>query len=211
MAALEKIRSKGKIVMVIVFVALLCFVIGDFLSNSSAIFNAGREQVGEVCGKKMNYMDFQKSVNAYTSYNKLEGKNPSDAEVRNEAWQTFIITNMLEDQMEKIGMSISPDELEYVTKVNPHRELRGLQFLKDENGNFSTQRLNQLLLTVKQIEEAGDDEELNNEYYKNLYDGWLCVAPNGPPPNASAVSRSSSSTCRFRSPITPSAKRSRWA
>ncbi|MBR5374592.1 MAG: SurA N-terminal domain-containing protein [Paludibacteraceae bacterium] len=175
MAALEKIRSKGKIVMVIVFVALLCFVIGDFLSNSSAIFNAGREQVGEVCGKKMNYMDFQKSVNAYTSYNKLEGKNPSDAEVRNEAWQTFIITNMLEDQMEKIGMSISPEELEYVTKVNPHRELRGLQFLKDENGNFSTQRLNQLLQTVKQIEEAGDDEELNNEYYKNLYDGWLCV------------------------------------
>ena len=176
MAALEKIRSKGKIVMVVVFVALLCFVIGDFLSNSSAIFNSGREQIGEVCGKKMNYTEFQKNIEAFSNFNKLEGNNVSDAEIRNEVWQTFLISNVLEDQMGKIGMAISSDELEYATKINPHRELRNLQILKDENGNFSAQRLEGLLRAFKQLEENPDDENLaNNEYLRNVYSGWLCV------------------------------------
>lgn len=176
MAALEKIRSKGKIVMVVVFVALLCFVIGDFLSNSSAIFNSGREQIGEVCGKKMNYVEFQRNIEAFSNFNKLEGNNASDAEVRNEVWQTFLISNVLEDQMGKIGMSISEEELEYYTKVNPHRELRNLQILKDEEGNFSIQRLVGLLRAFKQLEENPEDENLaNNEYLKDMYSGWLCV------------------------------------
>jgi len=174
MAALEKIRKQGKIVLGIVFVALLAFVVGDFLSNSSAIINSSRDQIGTVCGKKMTSAEFQKSVSAFTSFNKIEGNNVGDAEVRNEAWQTFIITNMLEDRMNKIGMSISPDELEYVTKVNPHRELRNLQILKDENGNFSPQRLENLLRTFKQLEEDSEDNE-NNEYIKEIYNGWLCV------------------------------------
>ncbi len=173
MATLEKIRKRGKIVMVVVFVALLCFVIGDFLSNSNAIFNSNREQVGEVCGKKMNYAEFQKSIDAFTNFNKLEGRNVSDADVRTEAWQTFVITNMLEDQMSKIGMSISEDELTYYTKINPHRELWNLQILKDENGNFSVQRLEGLLRAFKQMEENPD--ESSNEYLKDMYNGWLCV------------------------------------
>ena len=175
MATLEKIRKRGKIVMVVVFVALLCFVIGDFLSNSSAIFNSNREQIGEVCGKKINSAEFQRSVEAYTNFNKLEGNNVSEAEIRNEAWQTFVISNMLEDQMGKIGMSISQDELEYATKVNPHRELWNLQILKDENGNFSPQRLDGMLRAFKQLEEAPEDESVNNEYLKDVYNGWLCV------------------------------------
>ncbi len=175
MATLEKIRKRGKIVMVVVFVALLCFVIGDFLSNSSAIFNSNREQIGEVCGKKINSAEFQRSVEAYTNFNKLEGNNVSEAEIRNEAWQTFVISNMLEDQMGKIGMSISPDELEYATKVNPHRELWNLQILKDENGNFSPQRLDGMLRAFKQLEESPEDESVNNEYLKDVYNGWLCV------------------------------------
>lgn len=175
MATLEKIRKRGKIVMVVVFVALLCFVIGDFLSNSSAIFNSNREQIGEVCGKKINSAEFQRSVEAYTNFNKLEGNNVSEAEIRNEAWQTFVISNMLEDQMGKIGMSISQDELEYATKVNPHRELWNLQILKDENGNFNPQRLDGMLRAFKQLEEAPEDESVNNEYLKDVYNGWLCV------------------------------------
>ncbi|MBR5696733.1 MAG: SurA N-terminal domain-containing protein [Paludibacteraceae bacterium] len=175
MATLEKIRKRGKIVMVVVFVALLCFVIGDFLSNSSAIFNSNREQIGEVCGKKINSAEFQRSVEAYTNFNKLEGNNVSEAEIRNEAWQTFVISNMLEDQMGKIGMSISQDELEYATKVNPHRELWNLQILKDENGNFSPQRLDGMLRAFKQLEESPEDESVNNEYLKDVYNGWLCV------------------------------------
>lgn len=176
MAALEKIRKRGTIVMIVVFVALLCFVIGDFLSNSSAIFNLNRDQIGEVCGKKINSAEFQRSIDAFTNFNKIEGRNVGDAEVRNEAWQTFVISNILEDQMSKIGMSVSPEELEYATKVNPHRELWNLQFLKDENGNFSPQRLEGLLRTFKQYEESPEDGELaNNEYLRDIYSGWLCV------------------------------------
>lgn len=177
MATLENIRKRGKIVMVVVFVALLCFIIGDFLSNSSAIFNQDRDQIGEVCGKKMNYGEFQKEVDAFTNFNKMEGINANEADVRTEAWQTFVISNMLEDQMNKIGMSITPEELEYATNENPHRDLWSLRILKDENGNFSPQRLRSLLKAFKQLENADEEEENNPnmEYIKNMYNGWLCV------------------------------------
>ncbi len=176
MATLEKIRKRGKIVMVVVFVALLCFIIGDFLSNSSAIFNQDRDQIGEVCGKKMNYAEFMGDVDAFTNFNKMEGINASDADVKNQVWQTFVMSNMLQSQMDKIGMTISSKELEYATQVSPHRDLWNLQILRDENGNFSPLRLQALLEKFKQLEESEEDENNpNTEYIKNIYSGWLCV------------------------------------
>lgn len=118
MAALEKLRSKGTLVMIVVFVALACFVIGDFLNNASAVFHPDQDKVGEVYGKKMNYTDFQKEVDAFSNFEKIQG-NYTEDRARNEAWQTFTLANVLSNQAEKIGMSITTEELDYATRVNP--------------------------------------------------------------------------------------------
>ena len=48
MATLEKIRSKGVLLLVIVGVALLAFIIGDFLNSGATYFNQSRENVAEI-------------------------------------------------------------------------------------------------------------------------------------------------------------------
>lgn len=178
MAALEKIRSKGVIVMAIVFLALACFVIGDFLSNSSAIFNRNRDQIGEVYGKKMSYTDFQKDVDAFTYLNKIQGTFSTDANVRNEAWQTYVLSSVMNNQAEKIGMYVTPEEMEYATRTNPHAMIQNIRFLQDENGRFSKPMLERLLQTFKSMEDMSDDERNNNPNYENLdklYNSWVCV------------------------------------
>lgn len=181
MATLEKIRSKGKFVMVVVFVALLCFIIGDFLSNSSAIVNQDREQIGEVCGKKMNYNEFQQMVDANTTFAKMQGTFSNDANARNEAWQSFILSSVMEDQTEKIGMYVTPEEMEYATKVNPHSVIRNVKFLQDENGNFSRAKLDNLLKSFKNFEDMSEEERMNIPNYetlKEIYPSWLCIENN---------------------------------
>lgn len=178
MATLEKIRSKGKIVMAVVFVALICFVIGDFLSNSSAIFNQNREQVGVVCGKKMNYSEFQQELDANTNFAKMQGTFNNDAIVRDETWQSFILASVMADQTEKIGMYVTPEELEYATKVRPHALIQNVKFLQDENGRFNRTQLDNLLKTFKSFEEMSDEERMSNPNYEtlnNFYTSWLSI------------------------------------
>ncbi len=178
MAALEKIRSNGKIVMAIVFLALLCFVVGDALTNSSAFFNKNREQIGEVYGKKLSYTDFQKDVDAFTTFNKIQGTYSSDANVRNEAWQTYVLENVMKDQAEKIGMYVTTEELNYYTKEVPHPMVQSVRMLQDESGKFSKKVLNDLLVTFKRMEEMSDEDKENNPRYEDLnklYNSWICV------------------------------------
>ncbi len=178
MAALEKLRSKGTLVMIVVFVALACFVIGDFLNNASAVFHPDQDKVGEVYGKKLNYTDFQKEVDAFANFDKIQGTYTSDDKARSEAWQTFTLANVLKNQAEKIGMSITTEELDYATRVNPHAMVQNLRMVQDENGRFSMQNLDMMLKAFKNMEEASDDEKKNNpqyEYMEKLYNSWICV------------------------------------
>lgn len=177
MAALEKLRSKGTLVMIVVFVALACFVIGDFLNNASAVFHPDQDKVGEVYGKKMNYTDFQKEVDAFSNFEKIQG-NYTEDRARNEAWQTFTLANVLSNQAEKIGMSITTEELDYATRVNPHAMVQNLRMVQDENGRFSKQNLDMMLKAFKNMEEASDEDKKKDpqyEYMEKLYNSWLCV------------------------------------
>ena len=45
MATLDKIRSKGVLLAVIVGTALLAFIIGDFLNSGSTLFHQARHNV----------------------------------------------------------------------------------------------------------------------------------------------------------------------
>ena len=52
MATLNKIRSKGVLLAVIVGTALLAFIIGDFLNSGSTLFHQSKQNVAEIAGEK---------------------------------------------------------------------------------------------------------------------------------------------------------------
>ena len=51
MATLEKIRSKSVLLLIIVGLALLAFIIGDFVNSGSSFFNQKKMVVAEVDGE----------------------------------------------------------------------------------------------------------------------------------------------------------------
>ena len=61
MATLEKIRSKSVLLLVIIGVALLAFIIGDFFTSGRTFFGTGTT-VAKVGGQKIDIQEFQRQM-----------------------------------------------------------------------------------------------------------------------------------------------------
>ena len=62
MATLEKIRSKGTFLLIVVGLAILAFVIGDFLGSGSTYVQESHNNVAKINGQKIKAMDFMYSI-----------------------------------------------------------------------------------------------------------------------------------------------------
>ena len=72
MASLNTLRTKGSIaVTIVIFVALLAFLIGDIFTSGSTLFNSRKTRVGDINGKHINYVDFLNEADYLTSIYKM--------------------------------------------------------------------------------------------------------------------------------------------
>ena len=74
MATLQKIRNKAGLLVIVIGIALLAFIIGDFLNSGQAFFRMSQDKVVVVNGKKVTTQEFSELVNPY---NLLEPAPPS--------------------------------------------------------------------------------------------------------------------------------------
>ena len=65
MATLEKIRSKSVLLFVIIIVALLAFILGDFLTSGRTYFGTGTT-IASAAGKKVDYTHYQSEIEKAT-------------------------------------------------------------------------------------------------------------------------------------------------
>ena len=59
MATLEKIRSKSVFLLIVIFVALLAFILGDAITNGRNLFG-NHTTVAKVGGEKIDYLEYQR-------------------------------------------------------------------------------------------------------------------------------------------------------
>ncbi len=156
MATLEKIRSRSGLLIASIAIALLCFVVGDALNNSSTLFNNSRNSVGEVNGKSMTTGEFQKQVSVMSNVFKMAGQSVDDGNVRDAVWNTYIQSVVLGEEAEEIGMSVTAAELKDATLgEHVHPMLRQISLFTNENGQFDKSRLVQVL---SQMDQEGNEE-----------------------------------------------------
>ena len=164
MASLQKIRNHGALLIAIVGLAMLAFILGDFLNSGSSFFNRSRENVGVIEGQKVHYTEYESAKEQLTEVYKIEsGRSDFDedtyAQIRNQVWNMFVMDYTLRAQAEKIGMDITADELsELCIGENVHQIIRGRRAFMDENGQFSREAVKNL---IKAINEGGEDAEQN--------------------------------------------------
>ena len=175
MASLQKIRNHGALLIAIVGLAMLAFILGDFLNSGSSFFNRSRENVGVIEGQKIHYTEYEAAKEQLTEVYKIEsGRTDFDedtyAQIRNQVWNMYVMDYTLRAQAEKIGMDITADELtELCVGENVHQIIRGRRAFAGEDGQFSREAVKGLISAINN----GSDDAEQNANLKQAKDYWM--------------------------------------
>ena len=175
MASLQRIRNHGALLIAIVGLAMLAFILGDFLNSGSSFFNRSRENVGVIEGHKVHYTEYESAKDQLTEVYKIEtGRSDFDedthAQIRNQVWNMMMMDYTLRAQAEEIGMDITTDELsELCIGENIHQLIRTRRAFMDENGQFNREAVVGLLQAINQ---ESDDENPNLAQAKTYWLYW---------------------------------------
>lgn len=165
MATLQSIRNHGTILLVVVGVAMLAFILGDFLNSGSSFFNKNRENVAEIAGHQVHYTEYEAAKEQLQEVYKIEtGTNDINEDLtiqlRNQAWQMMLMDYTLREQAEKIGMDVTADELsELCIGANPHQIIQQRRAFYDETGKFNRFALVNFLNSISQEPESAEQAE----------------------------------------------------
>ena len=116
MASLNTLRTKGGVIVtIVIFLALLAFLIGDIFTSGSSLMNSRKMRVGEIDGTNVEYIDFlNKSDEISNIYKMMWGRDAFSAQeqemIYNMAWQQFIMQDAYLPGFEKLGLAVSDAE-----------------------------------------------------------------------------------------------------
>ena len=177
MTTLQRIRNHGVILLVVVGIAMLAFILGDFLNSGSSFFNKNRENVGVIAGHKVHYTEYEAAKDQLTEVYKIEsGSNDINEDlsiqIRNQVWQMLLMDYTLREQAEKIGMDVTAEELsELCIGTNPHQLIRQRRAFYDETGAFNRFALINFLNSLAQTPET-QEQAANMQQAKSYWLYW---------------------------------------
>ena len=179
MAAIGKIRSWGPVLATVIGLALFAFIAEEMFRSCEATGNERRQQVGEVLGKKISVQEFQALVDEYQDVMKMSQNrdNLSEEElnqVKDQVWQEFVNSTILNDQCEKLGLTVTTEELQNVLKAGTNQMLMQTPFVNQETGKFDVTQLTKFLSDYKKMQQTPGAAEVA-EQYQRVYNYWKFV------------------------------------
>ena len=174
MATLQKIRSKGPLLVVIIGLALFAFVAGDAWKALQP--HTGKQDVGEICGEKISIQDYQNLVDEYTEVFKFtrQTSTVSEAEltqIKDEVWNNLVTTKILEKEAASLGLQVTDAEVKAILVAGNHPLLQQTPFQNAQTGAFDVDMLKKFLSEMA----AMDLNQLPRdyaEYYISLNNYW---------------------------------------
>ena len=176
MAAIGKIRSWGPVLVGIIGVALFAFIAGDLQRSCETTGQQRRMQVGEVLGEKLSVQDFQSLVDEYQDVMKMtQGRdNLTDEEMnslKDQVWNNFIQNKLVSNEAEKIGLTVTDEELQNMLREGTNPMLMQTPFVNRETGRFDVTQLTQFINEYKK----GQSNPQVAEQYQTLYRYWQFI------------------------------------
>ena len=181
MAALGTIRKRGVTLIIIIGIGLFAFIAEEMVRSCEATSNEQRQQVGEVLGKKINVQEFQALVDEIQEVYKMQGMdNLSDDQlnqVKDQVWRTYVNNTILEDECEKLGLTVTDEELQNILKEGTNPMLTQTPFVNQQTGRFDASALTKFLAEYKSAQ-SNPQAAAMAEQYKALYNYWKFVEKN---------------------------------
>ena len=121
MATLEKIRSKSVLLFVIIIVALLAFILGDFLTSGRTYFGTGTT-MAEAAGAKVDYNDYQARMTQLSEQYQAQGRQFDNERMSQSVLQDLLLEQLLNKEYDRLGITVTDAELtRAMTGELPHR------------------------------------------------------------------------------------------
>jgi peptidyl-prolyl cis-trans isomerase D len=144
MSALQFLREKaGVLVAGLIGFSLFIFVVSDFFGRGSGqrIKQKKYYEIGKIGDESISYQNYELELQNLLEIYKLSGNTNLDESttesLREQTWQQIIRHNILDNQYKKLGIGVSPEELdELVLGDNPHQIVRQL-FTDQKTGTFN--------------------------------------------------------------------------
>lgn len=180
MATLEKIRSKAAMLVVVIGIALLAFIIGDFLNSGQSFFMMNQNKVATVNGTTIGVEEYQERVNARTEQmqamyqqNGMAMPDGMSANIQMEVYDQMVSEQLMTEELEAVGITVSDAELQdMLTGNNIHPEIVR-SFTDPQTGAFDRQALDNFLNVIFHPEENGYTEPAQLEQIAMQRQAWL--------------------------------------
>ena len=155
MATLEKIRRRSGLLIIVIGLAMVGFVLGDFFSNGNILFN-DPNKMGSINGEKIKRQDFSIRIDELRN-NNPQYANYSEKTLADFVWNQFEREIILGEEYQRLGMRVTAEELYYDIRNN--QEIRQA-FTDPSTGQFSEAAFSNYLSQLQDGVDNGDPQAI---------------------------------------------------
>lgn len=175
MAVLEDIRQRSGLLLIVIGVAMLAFILGDFMQSKRSGFN-NSPYIGEILKEEIFAEEFAFKLEQRINNLKSQNQNPNLtfddealAAIRDQIWAEYIQDIIMSNQFEDLGLDIIDKEWwELIQGENVHPQIASIPDFQDQTTNQFDPDI--MVGFLKRIEENPRDPSRPFwlEYQKNM-------------------------------------------
>ena len=177
MATLEKIRSKGLLLLIVVGLALVVFIVGDLVNSGSTYFQENGANVAVINGDKVKIRDYAEKMEQFNDVVKLQyGNNINDEmmeKIRQMVWESTVTEKVVGDDCAEIGMMVTKNELaDMLVGNNISPMMMNNQMFFNQNGQFDVNIVKQFISMLDSEDAAQNIPYEQLRLYRNYWRYW---------------------------------------
>ena len=165
MAAIGSIRKRAGLLAVVIGVSIVAFLLMDATSSQFNVFGNRGVDAGKIDGEKVDYTELQQRVSAdkagtEAQYMLQYGAIPEffadnlDDQVRQQTWLAYVEEKLLQDNYEKLGLTVTEAEKAYIMGSDEAHPLMSQISIFSINGVFEQQAVKNFLSNIT-VDEPG--------------------------------------------------------
>ena len=152
MGIIGRIRKHSWVAVLIVGIAILAFILGDLTKNTNKIPDVGRVNSSVMTSQRWAELVDEMETNYKAQQQTAQIPANVESQIRNEVWQRFVNETLMEEQLGKLGLQVTPAEVSDMyngTFIHPY--LRQM-FTNPQTGVYDVNQVNRLIDDFDQLD-----------------------------------------------------------
>lgn len=155
MGMFDKLRRRSGLVIIAIGFALGAFILGEFFSSGSVLFNGDQDAVGFINGEKISSLDFNREMEDLR-INNPNMANMGTMQLSQMVWNQQLQNRLIGDLQDELGFTVTTDELWDAIVSNP--SIQSMEGFRDPNtGAFNPELLKSALANLRDNKDASQE------------------------------------------------------